>query len=452
MDGKNARPHPPVPDRPTSAEYRVWLDGEEVYVPAILGFAGGTAAFLPFDMDGPVHVRVRAGRNFDTVSVRPASLAIDCVREGNDVVFTLEKPANIFIKWDDGFELPLYLWASEPQADIPGANAPGVIFFPPGVHHAGGIRLESGGHLYLAPGAFVFGYVWAEGSQDIRISGRGVLCASQYPTHNGPRHDMAGFAHCRNVRVEGVVLLDAWGWTLVFRNCDNVLVDGVRILCERTFSTDGINPCNCRGVTIRNCFVRCKDDCVSVKGLDGDYAVPPASKSEWSPIRDILVENCVFWSDNNNCIIVGTETKAETLESVTFRNIDILKASNTCGDVAAAMAVISLHDTEIRGILFEDIRIEHATGPWLAVFFVDSIFGIPGMRCPWGGSIDGVRLNRITLSGGPLRPAYIRGRDEHHTLKNIAISNLTVHGKKITGPGQARICVGGFVENFTLDP
>lgn len=441
---------PPIPGRPASAEYRIWVNSTEAYLPAICGFAGGTAAFFPFETDGPAEIRIWADRSFDSAAVHPTSYGIACEREGNEIRFTLPGPCNVFVKWDDGFELPLYIWAAPVQRAALRPDASGMRYFAPGVHHAGEIRLASNETLYLAPGAFVHGYIAAENAENVTVCGRGILCASQYATHNGPAHDMAGFRRCRNVRVEGVVLLDAWGWTLVFHNCDNVTVDGVKILCERTFSTDGINPCNCRDVAIRNCFVRCKDDCVSVKGLDGHYSEPPDAQTAWSPIRDILVEDCVFWSDNNNCLVVGTETRAEVVERVLFRNIDILKASNTCGDVAGALAVISLHDTQLRDIRFEDIRIEHATGPWLNIFFTDSIFGIPGMRCAWGGNIRDIALKNISITGGPLRPAYIRGYDAAHRVENVRIENLSVFGRPVQEPADARIMIGDYVDDVSI--
>lgn len=61
-----------------------------------------------------------------------------------------------------------------------------------------------------------------------------------------------------------------------------------------------------RNVTIANCFVRSDDDCVTPKGMGahwqgfyggsgaGDSTAKPA---QGLPVENLLVENCVLWSD-----------------------------------------------------------------------------------------------------------------------------------------------------------
>ncbi|MDA3798655.1 MAG: glycosyl hydrolase family 28 protein [Kiritimatiellae bacterium] len=452
VNNTNAILHPAVEGFNISAEYRIWLDGDEAPVHSIIGFAGGSAAFLSFDMTGPVEVKIWADRNFETASIRPLSAGIECARDENTITFILDKPRNLFVKWDDGFELPVYIWASAPDTDVPDPNDENVIYYGAGSHDVGRITMESNQHLYIAPGAIVYGCIKVDDAENIKISGRGILCGSKdgWPSQENPEHDLVGIWNCKNVDYEGVILLDSWGWTLVFHNCENVHVDGARLLTERLKSTDGINPCNSRNVLIENCFARTKDDCVSIKGLDYHGTEIPPDISLWTPIQNIEIRNCVFWSDNNNAIVVGTETRAEVIENIKFSNIDIVKASNTCGDVAGAMAVLSLHDTVLQNIVFENIRIEYATGPWLIIFFLKEIFGIPSIRRPEGGVIQDVRFKNINITGGPHRPAYIHGEDENHVVKDIEIENLYVHGKQITNSKDARIVIGEYVENFKL--
>jgi hypothetical protein len=140
MTEKFVCPHPAIPHLSGSAEYRIWLNGEEVFVPQIIGFTGGTVAFLPFTLTGPVDVRIQADRTFETAEVRPLSAGIPCRREGNTIFFTMDRPCNLFVRWDDGFELPVYLLASAPQKDIPSPQDAGVHYFGPGVHEGGVTR------------------------------------------------------------------------------------------------------------------------------------------------------------------------------------------------------------------------------------------------------------------------------------------------------------------------
>lgn len=85
--------------------------------------------------------------------------------------------------------------------------------------------------------------------------------------------------HGNNVVVRNISLANSPFFHLVPKNSENILVDGIMIKTpESSPNTDGIDPSNSHGVTIRNCFISTGDDNVAVK---------PGS-------TDILVENCTF--------------------------------------------------------------------------------------------------------------------------------------------------------------
>lgn len=434
---------------PVSAEYTVTVDGRPVFMHTLVGMAGGSAAFATFDADfarGPVTVRVRSASQVDAVSVHPLARGIPCRLEGREAVFAIDRPGPLFVQWNEGFELPVYLFANAPEAD---PRDPRVIHFGPGLHDAGVIRLASGQTLHLAEGARVTGTVLARDAHDIRVCGRGILCGSHHPFGfmDEDTTELAGFKRCQNVTVEGVTLLDSFGWTLVFYDCDRVHVDNVKILGERLFSTDGINPVNCRDVLIEGCFVRCKDDCVSVKGLN-DPARCPIDRT---PIRGIEVRDCVFWSDNNNGVVLGSETWASSIADVAFRNIDFLKTSNTCGDVAAALSVIALHDTAIDRVTFEDIRIEHATGPIFNLIMPDVIFGnIHGWRGGGGAHLRDVVFRRVAVLGGRPKASFWHGRDPARLIENPRLEACAWMGRPVATLADARIETNAFVHGATV--
>lgn len=435
--------HPQPPGCPASAEYAVTVDGRPVFVHRQLGFSGGTLSWTGFDCDGPVEVRVTAMRNvgrgnrrIDSVEVLPRSAGATARLEGSTVVLRVPGPCRLVLRFDDDRHLPFHIFADPVERHAPRAGDPGVIWYGPGVHRPGMIRLGAGETLYLAAGAVVHGVVRAVDADGARIAGHGILSGSTV-RHGGTDEfpdPMVEFRRCRDVRVEGVTLLDSYGWTLVAHHCDGWRVSGVKILNERGWSTDGINPCNCRDVVIEDCFVRAKDDCVSIKGLEDQSA--PAT---WTPMHDITVRRCVFWSENNNAVVVGSETRASVIERIRIEDCDIIASSYTCGDDAGALAVICLDDTVIQDLDFERIRIHRCHGPAINVFHCDEIFGIPGSRRPGGGILRRLRFRDITVDGGIPRASFLRGLDERHLIEDVTIAGMRWHGTAVRTVADLRL-------------
>ncbi|GLX71488.1 glycosyl hydrolase family 28 protein [Paenibacillus glycanilyticus] len=433
-----------------SPDYTLKINGEEAFVYHIPGMAGGAVSYASFDFEGIAKIEITSAWNVESAEVRPQSYGIPSKLVGNTVLFEIDRPCQLFVKWNDQFELPFYLFANGLE-DEPSADAEGIKhYFGPGIHNGGNMTLSSGESVYLAAGAFVHGTIHAEFASNVKIYGRGILCASDIPfgTPEGYPTEVVGFNACNNIEVSGITIIDSFGWTLVGYDCDNMLVSNVKIINERKWSTDGINPCNCRDVRIERCFVRSKDDCVAVKGLQASDRFD----CNWSPLTNIHVVDCVFWSDNNNGIVVGCENKAQIIENIRFENCDLLKVSNTCGDIAGALSVIAIDDTVIRDITFEHIRIEHAAGPLFNVFFAESMFSgqIVGSFKPEGGVIDNIAFRSISVTGGPARRSYVRGMGNNRTISNVTFEQVSIHGESIKTPQQMKLVVNEFAEGVQI--
>ncbi|MBU7004630.1 MAG: glycoside hydrolase family 28 protein, partial [Theionarchaea archaeon] len=165
----------------------------------------------------------------------------------------------------------------------------GTVYFPPGRYLSGSIVLKSRVSLNLEGGAVLLAsrdpsdyadrriLISAEGAENVTICGRGTIDGQadedlgRRPGHEGEerpkfRTSLVRFDDCTDVSVRDVTMKSSDAWTLHFRGCCNVLVDGITILNNyfRT-NTDGINPVSCRNVHISNCYLVCGDDCVCIK-------------------------------------------------------------------------------------------------------------------------------------------------------------------------------------------
>jgi hypothetical protein len=106
---------------------------------------------------------------------------------------------------------------------VPSPEDPNVIYFGPGIHQAGLIKLASHQTLYLDGGSVVKGAIESHGV-DITTGGRGILLGDDWPWLKGPAGYMAGFAGCQNVTMRDVIPQGSWGWTIVLKGCRSVTI------------------------------------------------------------------------------------------------------------------------------------------------------------------------------------------------------------------------------------
>jgi hypothetical protein len=209
---------------------------------------------------GPVEVEIKilqpvSGITFPLQScgVFPSSLGIECEIIAVDTVrFTMEKSAKIAVVPNyrqaleqleelnpkealEGYRNPLFLFARNPESNIPDKDSEGTllvkpgelylvddfdnadtIFFEAGIHDYSNynpndpnhyIRLNKGQTLYLAGGAYLYGIVRSDAQRIIDkpiVRGRGTLSGDKQPWTGVPTSNNLII----NVRLEGIQIAD----------------------------------------------------------------------------------------------------------------------------------------------------------------------------------------------------------------------------------------------------
>ena len=171
-------------------------------------------------------------------------------------------------------------------------------------------------------------------AQDVRnigIEGRGTIDGGGETWAEGPygspsfhfRPRLLYFVACENVQIRGVTFRNSASWTLSFRECRDMVLDGFRIQSRenpdieqprfvrvRGRNDDGVNLVDCQAVRVANCYINSGDDAIVLKS--------------WSPdglCRDITISNCVV-SSNASGIKIGTESAGE-FEDIVVQNCTI---------------------------------------------------------------------------------------------------------------------------------
>lgn len=388
-----------------------------------------------FDFSGQAEVQITVPGAKSAV-VRPLSLGIrPSVRDGV-VRFTLRHPALLTIELNGSTDRAIHLFANPIETDAPAKGDPNVIYIEPGIYDEPVIRLRSNQTLYIAGGAVVRSKIVANGAQNIRICGRGIIDGSTFDrwTQLNVPIDLR---QCKGVKIEGIQLLDPAGWTINTFACSNVRIDNVKIISARP-NGDGITTQSCSDFVASNCFVRSWDDSLVVKNYGNGVA------------HDIHFRNMIVWTDLAQSCEIGYETRGPEMYDITFEGITVLHNFHK--------PVMSIHNSDqaaIHDIHYRDITVEDAQmGEGDATkdgFLIDlTVATSQWTQSAERGSIARVTYDNINVLSGKNPPSRIMGFDDTHGIQDIQINNLTILGKHIGSPQEAGFVIGPAAKDISI--
>lgn len=322
-------------------------------------------------------------------------------------------------------------------------NGGGRVIIPAGKFVSGTIVLKSNVELHLANGAELLGskdcadypiqpensykslkasngwtsLIFASDAKNIAISGNGTIdgrgarrkgCISGFGGDRNGRPRNILFISCKNVSVSGITMLNSPIWNQHYLDCEDVIVDRIRVSNHGNGNNDGIDIDGCRRFTLSNSIIDSDDDAIVLKSTGT------------APCEDIVINNCVL-SSFANAIKCGTETTGG-YKNIVVSNC-VVKPSNHKGE-----RVLKSTPSGITAISLE---------------IVD------------GGVMDGVSISNILIEGTEC-PIFVRlgNRARKHLesapeppigqMRNISISNITAYGvgnfgSSITGIADQKI-------------
>ena len=239
---------------------------------------------------------------------------------------------------------------------------------------------------------------------------------------------------CKNVRIEGVKIINSPFWTVNPEFCDNVTVDGVTIHNVDSPNTDGINPESCRNVHISNCHISVGDDCITIKsGRDLQ------ARNISAACENITVTNCTMLSGHGG-VVIGSEmsggVRRVTITNCVFEGTDRgirLKSTRGRGGI--------VEDIRISNIVMKDIKKEALT------------FNLKYSRMPQEPKSERTPVFRnIHISGVTVVdvnvPIQIVGLEEA-PISDIVLRDIQIkHGKQ---PNEFKDCENILMENVVVN-
>ncbi|TVY11000.1 glycoside hydrolase family 28 protein [Paenibacillus cremeus] len=338
------------------------------------------------------------------------------------------------------------------------AQGGGTVVVPKGNYVSGTIMLRSYVELHLTPAARIVSsmkesdFTAPEGAEGLELSeGQGsqaLVCArhakniaitglgtidgrgsqflepedgvSDYVLQplGGFRPKMMDFEGCTNVVFRDVTLYQASSWGMHMTGCNQVTVDGVKILGQvRGPNNDGIDPDSCKDVHISNCHIETGDDCIVIK-------TTKYGAERYGGCENITVTNCTLQS-HDSAIKIGTETHAD-IRNIVVTNCVIRNSNRGVGiwvRDGATMENMLFSNLIIETRLFSNEDEIKRTLRWWGksepIFMTAERRNTPNAVAP--GTIRNIRFDQLLIeSEGCI---YLEGFEEQK-LEGISLSNV----------------------------
>lgn len=278
----------------------------------------------------PLTVRVTANYPLESAFVIPEVFGIIATVKDNTVEFVVNDfdTFNVFFNGKFNTEKPFTLFVRENlNVEIP--NGYKVVEFEAGVHFVSSLTITSNTVVYLHEGAYVVclphldwetayvnshgNYVYTamitfEGMKNVSIVGHGVFDYSLLYRHE---RSTINAKLSENIKVDGITMINAPSWTLVFTFCDNVHVKNVIGFGIKT-NSDGIATCNSKNVLVEKSFLRSGDDLFEIKANATTTAVD-------TDVENVIYRDCQAWAEKTRCFGFIQETVAN-VRNVKFIN------------------------------------------------------------------------------------------------------------------------------------
>ncbi len=245
---------------------------------------------------------------------------------------------------------------------------------------------------------------------------------------------------CKNVKIEGITIVNSPFWTVNPEFCENVTIDKVTINNPLSPNTDGINPESCRYVHISNCHISVGDDCITLKSgrdLQG--------RKLNAPNENITITNCTMLAGHGG-VVIGSEmsgsVKKVVISNCVFDGTDRgirIKSTRGRGGVVEDIQVdnIVMRDIKEEAIILDMLYSKMPPEPFserTPVFRNINVSNMTGTNVKIPIKIRGLEESPITDIS--LTNINLQATEEclFQNCQRIRMNDVFVNGKKIKAP------------------
>ena len=311
----------------TSPDFTVTVNNKNIWTESVGNGGMENLNVANYSASGTQTITVMAKSAIQKFAILPKSRNITGHVQGNKLTFTITGNQKLYIEIDSLPHLAIFSNPQEKYTPKPGDS--NVIYYGPGyyTYRENHQPAKQSNHLYCRRGAVLNANIRGKDLNNVKILGYGIL--------NGN----VRVSGTTNLEVSGIFIRNTMGWCNTLTDCHNTLYKNVKVFSYKTvWGVDGIDPVSCKNFTIDDCFIRTRDDCVSIKSETGHGR----DTVKYINTDSITVKNCTLmgWSHADG-VTMGFELQGGLAQNVLIKNCDILSARGT-GVAPAAIPLSAL--------------------------------------------------------------------------------------------------------------
>lgn len=329
----------------------------------------------------------------------------------------------------------------------------GRVVVPTGHFKSGTITLKSNVELHLERGAVLyastrhedfpkqlrpeyrsqkdpggwFALIYAEGQRNIALTGPGTIDgrgAMQMPRAELPGGDLDGrprnvlFISCQDVTVTEISMRNAGIWNQHYLNCEDVIVDRIRVYNHANRNNDGIDIDGCRRFVLSNSIIDSDDDAIVLKSTGKEGC------------SDVVITNCIA-SSFTNAIKCGTESTGG-FKNITISNCVVKRSKSTTppifGRTNIGITAISLEIVDggvMDGVVVDNIVVEATECPIYIRLGNRARKYMEGIPTPAPGIMRNVSISNVVAHSAGNYTSSITGVPGTK-IENVSLSNITL--------------------------
>jgi polygalacturonase len=275
--------------------------------------------------------------------------------------------------------------------------------------------------------------------KNTKILGRGVLDSNGHAIRGKSLNaNLLKIEQSSNITVDGIVSRDPSYWnTLIYRS-DAVTIQNYKVInCRPTSGgttynqTDGVDFDESTNGKLYNAFLYTGDDGMATKNEEASGTVNT---------KNIAHEHIVVYNNSVGCKI-GTKSMGQSMDSVSFKDVDVVKAGR-------ALTIEAYDTAVVQNTTFEDIRVEAADSMLINI----ALDQPPDWRDAANTTI--VKDTYFTkVSSDVKKVVNLHGASSSVNITGVHFSDFTVQGKAITSQtdSDASWSINSYVSAITFE-
>ncbi|WP_343328557.1 glycoside hydrolase family 28 protein [Polaribacter staleyi] len=277
--------------------------------------------------------------------------------------------------------------------------------------------------------------IFAKDAKSIAIEGLGTINGNGHPKNftkkKGGRPMLMRFLNSNDIHLKDVTLLNPAAWTSAWLYCNEIVVDGIKIISRVNHNGDGLDFDGCTNVRVANSSFDTSDDSICLQTSRPD-----------KPCKDIVITNCVFTS-KWAAMRIGLASRGD-FESITVSNC-------TFHDIQDSGLKIQMNEGgEMKNMVFSNIVMKNVPRPIFMTFCqqragVDSPEEMLPMKAMHHFIFDNFIIDNQELDKNSV--IFLTGMPNHY-ITDIQLNNIQM---TVSGGGTNEDATKTAIKEYTLE-